>query len=67
MLREAYELVYTFNNKRYADLLQRSYQLKNKYKLKESISHEDMHIHNTARIINSLTGDILGIINSRLL
>ncbi|MFA6072980.1 MAG: hypothetical protein WC758_02630 [Candidatus Woesearchaeota archaeon] len=67
MLRTSYELIYSFNNKKFADLQERTYVFKQKYKLKESLLREDVYVHNIARILNSLTGDILGIVQSNLL
>ena len=58
LLRSAYELFYTYNYEKYELSANKAYEMKNEIKLKENIKVETMHIHNIARLINSLYGDI---------
>jgi phosphate uptake regulator len=58
LLRAAYDLFYTFDAKKYSKAVQRSYELKNEIKLEEKVDVSAIHLHNLARTLNSLLGDI---------
>ena len=58
LLRGAYELFYTFNAKKFNDDDYACYLLKNKMKNIKNPTIETMHLHNLARFLNSLYGDI---------
>ena len=58
LLRKSYELFYKFNAKNFEIYQEQTYILKNKLKLGDEIDKKNLHLHNLARIINSLYGDI---------
>jgi len=58
LLRETYELFYKFDSKRFDENQYKSYQLKNKIKIESTTDKAKVHLHNLARIINSLHGEI---------
>ncbi|MEA3514382.1 MAG: hypothetical protein U9R34_02820 [Nanoarchaeota archaeon] len=58
LLRKAYELFYKYDAKRYGGYEYRTFQLKNKIKLDVKVEPAVIHLHNLARILNSLYGDI---------
>lgn len=58
LLRNAYELFYKFEPKKYDSCQYRTYELKNSIKLSAKVDRETIHLHNLARNMNSLYGDI---------
>ncbi|MBW2997721.1 AbrB/MazE/SpoVT family DNA-binding domain-containing protein [Candidatus Woesearchaeota archaeon] len=58
IMRTAYETFYKFDAKKYNAVVRKSYNLKNEIKLGEKVDRATIHLHNLARIINSLYGDI---------
>lgn len=58
LLRQAYELFYRYDAKKYGGYEYRTFQLKNKIKLDAKVEPAVIHLHNMARILNSLYGDI---------
>ena len=58
LFRAAYELFYKFDAKKYSRFERRTYELKNAIKLGDKVDKSTIHLHNLARILNSLYGDI---------
>ncbi len=58
IFREAYELFHKFDPNRYNKYQYRTYELKNEIKLRDQMDKATIHLHNLARILNSLYGDI---------
>jgi phosphate uptake regulator len=58
LFRTAYELFYKFDVQSYCRSEHRTYELKNEIKLGEKVDNSTIHLHNLARILNSLYGDI---------
>jgi phosphate uptake regulator len=58
IMRTAYEVFYKFDSRKYNTIVRKSYNLKNEIKLGEKVDRATIHLHNLARIINSLYGDI---------
>ena len=58
LLRQAYELFYKYDAKKYSGYEYRTFQLKNEIKLDAKVEPAVIHLHNLARILNSLYGDI---------
>ena len=58
LLRQAYELFYKYDAKKYSRYEYRTFQLKNEIKLDAKVKPAVIHLHNLARILNSLYGDI---------
>ena len=57
-MRKAYELYYSFNAEEYNNYKFKTYLLKRKMKEKKNITLYDMHLHNLARQLNSIFGNI---------
>lgn len=58
LIRTSYELFYKFDSKTYDFYQHKTYLLKNEIKLKEKMDVSSIHLHNLARILNSLYADI---------
>ncbi|MBW2964756.1 AbrB/MazE/SpoVT family DNA-binding domain-containing protein [Candidatus Woesearchaeota archaeon] len=58
LFRAGYELFYKFDESKYSRNEHRTYLLKNEIKLGDKIDKPAMHLHNLARLLNSLYGDI---------
>jgi phosphate uptake regulator len=58
LLRNAYDVYYKFSNERCDTFSTASFDFKNSIKEKKNIDIPLMHLHNIARIINSMYGDI---------
>ncbi len=61
LLREIYELFYTFSPKKFILLQDITYDLKNEFKFSKTTKQETIHLHNISRILNSLCGDVFSI------
>jgi virulence-associated protein VagC len=61
IFRAAYELFYKFEPGKYDDAQERAYLLKNEIKVDQSIDLAGMHIHNLARLLNSLYGNLFAL------
>jgi hypothetical protein len=61
LFRVAYELFYKFQPEKYDSSQNQSYILKNEIKLDQHIDLAGMHIHNLARLINSLYGNLFAL------
>ena len=58
ILRKAYELFYRYDAKKYSTYEYKTYLLKNEITFGTKVDKAIMHLHNLARILNSLYGDI---------
>lgn len=58
IFRTAYELFYKFDPEKYTKYQYRTFELKNQIKLQANIDKTTIHLHNLARILNSLYADI---------
>ncbi len=58
LMRKAYELFYKYDAKKYSTYEYKTYLLKNEIKIEDKVDKATMHLHNLARILNSLYGDI---------
>ena len=58
LFRVAYELFYKYDSKKYHEYQYKSYIMLRDVELGEKIDKEKLHIHNLARLINSLYGEI---------
>ncbi len=58
LLRNSYELFYTFDSEKYAKSAKSSYDLKERIKLDNNLKLSKMYIYNITRLLNSLYGDI---------
>ncbi len=56
--KEMYETFYKYSPKKFDKNCKKAYDIKNKIKLKKKIELSQMHLHNLARIINSISGTI---------
>jgi hypothetical protein len=61
IFRDAYDLFYSFDPKKYDASAQRAYELKNEIRIKNKVDISTMHLHNLARYLNSLYGDIFSL------
>lgn len=61
IFREAYEIFYRFDAKKYTRLQYRTYELKNQIKLGPKVDRATMHLHNLSRLLNSLYADIFAL------
>ncbi len=61
LLEDTYKLFYKFDPKSFNRLSNESYKLKEKIKLEEKINVAIMHLHNMARLLNSINGTIFAI------
>jgi hypothetical protein len=61
IFRVAYELFYKYDTKRYHEYQYKSYILLRKVELGEKIDKHKLHMHNLARLTNSLYGEIFSL------
>jgi phosphate uptake regulator len=61
MLKTAYGIFYKFDSGKFNQYAYKAYQLKNEIKFGESVEMADIHLHNLARLLNSLYGNVFAV------